>query len=132
MNKINNIAINAYQKVLKSSKTSSPQQTLKLAEQTMNVLRAGDNLEVNQVKKGAATSFPEVAKQIVSEQAESIKAPDKVRAQAFTPNSNGEVMGVDNIELIQTVNEAEATLTLVQEVRTHFVNSLQDLIKTPL
>jgi len=128
----NNLAISAYQKVLKSSKIASPQQTLKLAEQTMNVLKAGDNLQINASSKVNPTSFPEVIKQIASEQVSTLKATDTITKKAFMPTSNGEIAGTNNINLIQTYNEAEATLMLVQEVRAQFVNSLQDIIKTPL
>jgi len=128
----NNAAISAYQKVLQSSKAGNPQQTLKLAEQTMKVLRAGDDLTVSNSAKANPNNFTEVAKQVVAEKVSTIKETDAVAKKAFMPTTTGAVNGTNNIDLVRAYNEADATLMLVQEVRAQFVSALQEIIKTPL
>lgn len=127
-NPVNLYANDAYLKVLNASKTMKPQEAMQVAQEQMNILRVGDNIEV----KSQPQTFPEVLTDIVVNKANTIKKPENFVKQAFQPNSDGQVLGADNVQILQALNEADSTLMLVQAARNNVVNALHDILKMPL
>lgn len=128
---VSSYAQEAYNKVLSASKNLKPSQAMDVAQQQMNILRIGDNIEINS-RPSAQPSFPEVLTDIVVNKAQMIRKPDVVVKNSFRPNENGQVLGANNIQMLQALNEADATLMLVQAARNNIVNAFHDIIKMPL
>ncbi len=130
-------AIQAYNKVLKASQGIKPQESLRAAENTMNVLRAGDNLEVVSIgKQGSPVRlFPEVLGDVVKEQTKKIKFADRrVKNLVSSEDEEGGSSsgGGDLIEIMAAVNESEMALQIVVAARDRFINSYQEIMKMPL
>jgi len=134
MVQINNTqGIEAYNKALKASTGVRPAESMQAAQQTMNVLRSGDNLEVVSIgNKANTTLFPEVLNQVVKTQTNKIRIADERVRNNFTPDDKGMATGSDLIEVMAAVNESEMALQVVIAARDKFISSYQEIIKMPL
>ena len=128
--------IEAYNKVLKASRGMKPQESMQAAEQSMNILRAGDNLEVVSIGKQAAMPklFPEILSEVAKEQSKKIKIADRRIKNAISSDDEdgGSSSGGDLIEIMAAVNESEMALQVVVAARDRFINSYQEILKMPL
>jgi flagellar hook-basal body complex protein FliE len=128
--------IEAYNKVLKASRGMKPQESMQAAEQSMNILRAGDNLEVVSIGKQAAIPklFPEILSEVAKEQSKKIKIADRRIKNAISSDDEdgGSSSGGDLIEIMAAVNESEMALQVVVAARDRFINSYQEILKMPL
>lgn len=127
--------IEAYNRTLKASKNIKPQEAMKAAEQSMNVLRAGDNLEVVSLGKSVAATpslFPEVLNEVVKEQTKKIRVADRKIKNNIAQAEEGEASGGGLVEVMAAVNESEMALQVVIAARDRFINSYQEILKMPL
>ncbi len=129
--------IEAYNKVLKASRGMKPQESMQAAEQTMNVLRQGDNLEVVSIGKQPSMPklFPEILSEVAREQTKKIKIADKRIKNLISNSEDGEEGGGsagDLLEVMAAVNESEMALQVVISARDRFINSYQEILKMPL
>ncbi len=131
VNSIN--GIEAYNKVLKASRGMKPQESIQAAEQSMNILRAGDNIEVVSIGKVTpAKMFPEILSEVVKEQSRKIKIADKKIHNNISADAEGNASGSDLVEVLAAVNESEMALQIVIAARDRFINSYQEILKMPL
>lgn len=126
--------IEAYNKVLKASRGIRPQESMQAAEQSMNILRAGDNLEVVSIGKQVAAPklFPEILSDVFREQTRKIKVADRRVKNIISADDEGGASGGDLIEVMAAVNESEMALQVVIAARDRFINSYQEILKMPL
>lgn len=134
VNSIN--GIEAYNKVLKASRGMKPQESMQAAEQSMNILRAGDNIEVVSIGKQVSPTklFPEILSAVAKEQSNKIKLGARTIKSAISSDDEegGSSSGGDLIEIMAAVNESEMALQIVIAARDRFINSYQEILKMPL
>jgi flagellar hook-basal body complex protein FliE len=132
---INSIhGIEAYNRVMNASKGVRPQEAMQAAEQSIKVLRSGDDLEVVSIGKPSAASpaaFPEILNEVVKEQTRKIKLADK-KVTENLKSPEGGVEGGSLVEIMAAVNESEMALQIVIAARDRFINSYQEILKMPL
>jgi flagellar hook-basal body complex protein FliE len=118
-----NQGVNAYNKALSNAKGLMPSKGTEKIAPTMNVLRAGDNIDVN--VQSAKHSFPSIIKEIVTPPIQQIKQGEVQTKKAI-------VSGADHIEVMSSLNSAETALETVIAVRDKFINAYLDILKMPL
>ncbi len=133
VNSIN--GIEAYNKVMKASRGMKPQESMQAAEQSMNILRAGDNIEVVSIGKQVSPTklFPEILSAVAKEQSNKIKlGARRIKSAISSDDEGGSSSGGDLIEIMAAVNESEMALQIVIAARDRFINSYQEILKMPL
>ncbi|AIF81545.1 flagellar hook-basal body protein FliE [endosymbiont of Acanthamoeba sp. UWC8] len=117
-----NKAVNAYNKALTNNKAIAPSKEQQQIAQPLNVLRAGDVIDV--VSKQSA-SFSGLVSEIVAPQIKKIQEGEKKSTKVINSKE-------DLVEVAAALNKAEGALHLLVTVRDKVINAYQEILKMPL
>jgi flagellar hook-basal body complex protein FliE len=126
---------NVYSATQRAGKSVTPQDAFAIAEQSMQysgVLRQGDDLQLTRKGKVGRADFRGYLRQSTAQSIRSIKNVDNTAVRAMQPDRYGNVVGVDNIELIQSMDRAEESVKQMVAIASKFIEAWRSLQQMPL
>jgi flagellar hook-basal body complex protein FliE len=122
-----NEGLSAYRKTQHNSSNLPINKTEeKLAAKALNILRAGDDIEVQAgASRQKAPSFSSLVDTVLSKQIEKVGKAENAVNQTIISNE-------DLVEVMAAVNESETALQEVVAIRDKFILMYQEIIKMPL